>query len=404
MLQKLGLFAWAPRLAQTFVRGIQTDTSQLVKRLQFLSPAIHEGHEHKDIQWLSRSRRVFKLDSTPSLVFKTTNSQQDASTYLSNNQTVGNVCRTIGLSHLIVPQARKIEFHDGNAIRILIAEECLAVEHSVAKQINDYFTSAQNMSVAARQLALIIKYSGLFNITPKNMPLLKREPDSKITDRQVCLIDTRFMHEDSIGVLNGFCGTPNGSDPGLIRCLGSEELIDDVINVAMEGVEIPNFRDQLYRAKTNRMKEISAYHELKKRYTRLGIAGKEPLRVDVKKLELPLQETDKRLTSVFITRSVTYNTEEVTLGELAQSLINKINEGIAKAPEDTTTQLKRKVILRFNTEDLMLGLPQDDKRRIPLSELPLENLWVYKILQALVVNGDIHSFTKHDIDQFEVQA
>ncbi|MBS4168176.1 DUF648 domain-containing protein [Parachlamydia sp. AcF125] len=388
-------------------------SEETAAKIQLLIPKIIHRQRDEAIEWLADNYNlVFKLKEVPDVVYKMAfpgvsiligkkllNAKARSDNRFANMVKAQEVCLAHGLGLLRIPHAKKIEVEAGGTRYTLIAEENLDFASEESAQEALYHKYSTELNETARQLAVFVANTGFNDVTWRNIPLLN-EADGFHGPRRVALIDLEHMENAA----NGFIGDANGSR-GLIGCV-SEEQIDRVIaEASKQGVTLS--RAQVLDAKKRRLQKLEEDSRLRTFYANKGITtGQEPIQVDLDSLGLDLEEEGQiRVSVVDKSGKLSWEEKPVTLGKAAEDVIAEITRLIGKSPDNASIQGKRYGVLNTHEEPFMtynwLGLPRE---RMITNEEEEKQLWLYRIVQALVDKGHIFKLDKVNGHGYFIQA
>ena len=242
-----------------------------------------------------------------------------------------------------------------------------------------------------QQIATFIITFFWSDVEIRNMPPIKHT-------RQIALIDL----EERAGRDVGFLGSP--SRTGLIRCLSSEHQIDCAILIAKQF----GLTDETCEAvKLRRLEEIASYHRLQAFYAENGLLDNPRKPIDVADLETLGLNLDDAEEMVMYTKDGRTKTT-TTLREAVTHVISRINHYLTLSPEEASVKGQRSICLPVNCREEPLlnayndaGLPKEV--RVPTPEQQKE-LWLRKIIDALVAKGHIFELCKVDGYGWHIQA
>ena len=375
-------------------------------RLSSLTHFIEQRIPHTEIEWLPSRNRIFRLVDEPRFVFKMSLDPRNIDDRLRNNSIAKRVCQEKNLHLLIIPQAQKLEIVKGQRSYSFLAQENIDTSSEESVQIEAFYTKAPWMKETAKQMAQLVLAIKFYDVTPRNTPVIN-DTSGAFDQCRLAMLD--LEHSGQVAehpAIAGFCGNSYTKSDGLIGYLGSEELIDIAINEASPSHNQlpPEIKEALFKKKEERLQEIQSYLLLQQRYQRKKIQGKEPIAVDLKTLDLSLEAKEEWSTFQIKRPAPLKINNEITLKEFAEMVIKNINDSIRNNSDKATTQFKRKALLSIRQEHLKLGNTSPYKHRGSFEELNHENLWIHKVLQALVDKDHIHSFQMHGIGDFLIQA
>ncbi len=372
-------------------QGIEIAPSTIAK-IQSLLPLIEQGKDDGEIQWIAKGNSlVFSLASTPNLVFKLAKEMHDPNRPNARTMTdlrfenmikAKDVCLTHQLDRLILPHAKKIEV----GAAALIAEERLSFNPNWMAQERFYYERGKDLVPTLGQLAIFTAKTGSSDNCWRNLPILDGVGQSKIG-----LIDVEHMESAH----TGFFGNSWLARQGLIACAGSEEQIDEILNqAAKHGVSF--YKSEAHNAKDKRLKELAEDRNLDAFHAKLGVKEpQKPLQVDFDSLGLDLKEVGKIHTFVEKGGKRVGQKKSVTLKEVAEALVEKINKEFKKSPLDASIKRGRQLQLNVGSGKLgkfaNLGLP---KGQSIVSEEEAKKQWLDSILNALVAKGYLFKLDK----------
>lgn len=306
------------------------------------------------------------------------------------------ICLINNLGLLIIPCAKKFILNtDDNRKCVVIAEECMDINHQESAQKEFYNKYSADLYETVRQLAFFVARTGFNDVTPRNIPILNEAEDYQ-GPRRVALIDLEHMES----TINGFTGDGNGSC-GLLRCV-AEDQIDIVIAEARKnGITISD------NDKQRRLQEIDSDKKLKKYYENKNIVtGKEPIQVDVDSLGLDLAEEGQIRVYVEAENGrIKREKQTVTMRKAVEDVLKKINELIQEKSDQESMQGKRYILL--NTDDdpfsqyKNLGIPE---KKFSFSKEEVKQLWLNRIIAAFIDKGHIFKLDKVNGHGYFIQA
>jgi hypothetical protein len=169
---------------------------------------------------------------------------------------------------------------------------------------------------------------------------------------------------------------------------------------------------ELIAAKKQRLAKMDI--KLREIYEKSEPTGQEPIQVDLHLLDLDLceeglinvPERDENGNLVLDEDDdVKWVDQIVTLGAAARDVIAELNKIIQSDPDQTTEPGKRTIYLNTNKEPFrtyaMLGIPLD---KFCINENETKELWLYRIIDALVKKGYISKFVGVNGHGYCVQA
>lgn len=351
---------------------------------------ILNGEQVENIERLKGSN-VFKHQEIPNLVFKWGHPLSMEERF-ENMIKAKSICLINNLGLLIIPHARKFTLNINGKEWVFIAEESMDIISNESAQEEFYHKYSKELNETARQLAIFIAKTGFNDVTPRNIPIINEAEDFH-GPRRVAMIDLEHMQNE----IKGFTGDANGSR-GLLHCV-SEEQIDIVIDEARKnGIAISD------EDKKCRLRGLESDKKLRQFYENKGIVtGKEPIQVDVDSLGLDL--TEKGKISVFNKVSRECEVQTVTLREVTEQVVAKINKRIQKKSDKESTKGKRYILLSTDKKPffqyLAFGLPPKDQLFIDKDD---KRLWFNRIIQALVEKGHVFKLIHNNAAGYSLQA
>lgn len=305
------------------------------------------------------------------------------------------VCKVNNLALLVIPHAKKLEIGDYE----LIVEQSLKIKTEESAQEENYHKYSKELNETARQLAIFVSKTGFKDVTWRNIPVI--EEAQGLQGRRVALIDLEYMGDAYYGFVGGFAGSR-----GLLRCISREQI--EIVRKEALKQGYKELEGELEGTIGKRYREIESDEQLRAFYAKRGIStGKEPIRVDIESLELG--DLTKKET-VWISKDENgqylspYIEKEVTLGEVAQDVVDEINRLIQKKSEDES--LKGKRYIHLDTQiGLMdayrdLGCPQ----RMWIKDEEQDQVWLTKIIKALHAKGYLFKLEKCSHNDYTIQA
>lgn len=382
-------------------------------KIQQLIPKIIRRKDDEAIEWLAKGNNlVFRVKEMPNIVYKiappgvsvlrggkSLNSKAISDERFANMVKAKEVCLANDLGLLTIPHATKFDVEVSGISYTLIAEESLDFDPNESAHEELYHKYSTELNETARQLAIFITKTGFNDVTWRNIPIINESAEFR-GHRRVALIDLEHMNSAK----NGFLGDLNGSC-GLIRCV-SEEQIDNVIAEARkQGVAISE--NEAKEAKDLRLKELVDDKQLRTLYTKNGvITGKEPIQVDLDSLGLDL--TEEGQISVIVgdeEDEIKWEKQTVTLGKVTEDVIAEMNKLIQNSSEQASTKGKRYFVLNTNHDPFRaynkLGLSSS---KIFITAEEEKQLWLHRIIQALVDKGHVFKLNKVTGHGYFIQA
>lgn len=364
--------------------GIEV-SEEAVEEIKNRFQEILKGEEASaGIHFYCSNDRVFTLDNVPGLVFKTQRySHLNGKSMKSRYQKMISAQKIVDEHHLdllVIPKAKKFKVEvDGKEYEI-IAEQKLDVMQNRPLQEQYFEEHAHQLGEAMRQLAIFICKTGYSDVEWRNNPIVNNSFDAQ-GNQKVALVDTE--HQDD--VIEGLYGVDRSGLIGLVN----EEQAQMIEAVAKEyGVNSPiDFEDAFHERKQLLSMGVAfkAYH------ARKGIVrGNEEIGCDITGLGFDVAE-----------KGTARDRKQVTLGDVAQAIVDEINRLIVKNnQEEGTVQSKRTILLDTNEEQLFkytrLGYPARSLDDSPLTSEEKKYRWFDRVLQALMDQGHIFKFEEED--------
>jgi hypothetical protein len=412
-----------PWARQTLEKGIEL-SSHAIELLQQAMPKLMSVNPNSKqanpdgIRLFDGKNLVFSLDAIPGVVFK--RASIDRTNESANKKTAERfekmlkaqfICQALGLDHLVIPSAKKIEVEYLGQPYLFIAEERLNVDTDRSAQEERYrkysceYGCEMNKSI--KQLILFCLHTKVSDISWRNFPLFKNNVV------KVALIDLDGM-DTSVSL--GLLGTGEEPERGLLNCLFSEEQIDAVV----EAVRPYDSYHEADKMKQRRLQELVREAKLQQFYLEKSLLQEPRRAIDIEswtekdwqKLGLNLEETSQR-----VSRKEIPSLEMITLRQAVVDIVNAINCAIKNAPPEASIKGARcalfnmddcanahifekdneraQLLLRLVDYGRSLGLHKAEKsfHQIPPEELG-QYLWFDRIAHALVQAGHLCYFEK----------
>lgn len=366
-----------------------------IDKIEQLMPKILNKENDPEILWLKHSNNlVFQLPNISNLVFKMAEPDRQAE-WLDQTVDTNNlikfrfenmvkakqVCMEHHLDLLDIPHAKKIEVVVNGRSYPLIAEEFLHINQDASIQEHLYYMYPERLTETIKQLTLFIAKTHFNDVKWNNIPIM--DPDSP-GPLHIALPDLEEMRDPYQGIFGG-------KFQGLIGCLGSEKLIDIVIEEACRHY-VSFTAEQARDAKENRMKSLEQDHALYRFHAMKGLRGSEQIQVDFDTLGLDLNEAGEVKLTNFRDGDIHIEQTRQTLRDAAQFIVKTINKGIKKNSPHASLKGSRYVELKKTNYPLFsyseLGVPRG---RFTATEI-LKQSWLGRVLQSLVDKGHIHNF------------
>lgn len=369
-------------------KGIHISDEQIGK-IDALMEIISKGKDHEDIEWLQKGQQnlVFRLKDDPTVVYKFSKLDSNDTRY-ENMVKAKTVCLVNQLGLLVIPSSQMIQV----GTHKLIAEECLDVNFNRTAQEDFYHTYAQDLNETVKELATFVARAGFNDVAWRNIPIMNEKEDFQGA-RRIALVDLEHMEN----AVQGFTGSTNGSE-GLISCV-TEDQFDSVIKQARKnGVKFDATASMNYRRMAiQKDLAVRTFHQTKG-YT----TGKELLDVDITTLGLNL---DAIATASFINEELSiaqneliFQKRNVTLREVAESLIAEINKQLAEAPEEASFKGKRAIYINTHIA------PFQQYTELGGDPTSSDQNWMFQIINALTENQHIHKLKYLDGHGYHIQA
>jgi len=189
----------------------------------------------------------------------------------------------------------------------------------------------------------------------------------------------------------------------LVECV-SEKQIDKVIEEARKHGVIDDQRAEA--AKKRRQEELESGKQLKQFHEKQGVVtGKEPIQVDIHSLGLDLMEEGQIKFRALEDNKPKWEKKTVTLKEVVEDVIAKINTLIQENSNEKSVKGKRYLLLNihddpFNQYD-RLGLPPG---KWFINEDEEKKIWLRRLVQALVDTAHILKPDKVNGHGYFIQA
>ena len=348
------------------------------RKLRELWPQISNITEHDEIEYLPGGRFILKCE--PNIIF---DQSPLPGRHFDNRVKAQAVCMAHRLDLLVIPKTKLVSV--GTPLFLsLLAEERLNIDYEVSMQKHHYRFYSKDLDESVMQLATFIAKTGFSNMTWRNVPVINEEEGFQ-GERRFALLNLDQMQSP----VQGFIG--NSNTVGLIGCVEKDQ-IDPVIRQARKkGVSLS--KSKARNAKTERLAVINAGETLVDFHQRKGIVtGKEPLIVDVDALGLDLTETEKILKmKVDLTdNSIKHVLTPITLREAVEDVIQEINRIIQESNDQGSIQEKRYILLSTNKDPFQKYHNFGVQGKLFVSPEEEKQLWLNKIIQALIDNEHIY--------------
>jgi hypothetical protein len=382
------------------LEGGITISESTINKIQQLIQKIISGADNEAIEWLGKGNNlVFRIKDEPNLVYKMAStkgrvfiggkfrtSQEVTELRFDNMIKAKEVCLANNLDHLVIPQAKKfnVKVNDDTSY-MLIAEESLDInpEESANEALYQIFST--KLMETERQLAIFIAKTGFSDVSWRNIPLIN-ESSQLYENKRVALIDIEHME----GAKEGFLGSGNGSC-GLIGCV-SEDQIDNVIAIARkQGVAISE--DEAAQAKAHRLNKLEDDKKLSEFYSQKDLrTGKEPITVDLDSLGLDLTKTVEVVSWSPIGDGDEQEkiTETISLKQVAEKVIEEINNQIQNSSDQASWKGKRSIVLNIN--------------KASFAKYSDKISWLEDIINALVNKGYVFKLISSNGHGYYIQA
>lgn len=261
--------------------GVNISRETTRKINQLMQSILHE-QDDKNIEWICRGNSlVFAFRDNPQLVFKTPAPRPLVHIDLLSEKRFQNmikakeVCLTHKLFLMTLPNAKKFAINFEGKKYVFIAEKRCDIDTGEGVQKGLYHTLSPQSDETLRQLTIFIAKTGLCDVTPRNIPIIRSPADAK--PRSVALIDLEDMHDAEKGI----CGDRNGNGScGLIGCLSNQRQMNIVLEEARKQ-KIFLCQEKVDSVQSTTLREIEVEAELKKFYGKKEIViGNEPILCD----------------------------------------------------------------------------------------------------------------------------
>jgi hypothetical protein len=371
-------------------------SDDIIEKIPDVFPKVLNQETSEELVIYNGKSRVFSLTTIPNLIFKF--DFDDREERFRDMVQAVKVCRDHHLNLLAIPRAKK--FTIGNFENMgkitLIAEERFNIAQSSSKQEELY--QLPGLDDAFTQLAIFIAEAGHNDAEWRNLPVLDDDPDFQGA-RRIALVDLEKSPQFNVEI-GMFGGGYNKR--GFVGLLPSERLIDMVINIASEhGIQNSSLAKY---AKGKRMREIKENEKLQEFYATKGILENPRQLIavdDLTTLGLNLEEVG------FVSTQGSYTSgnkekEEITLRQMTQHVLEKINAAILDAPEKHSTKGKRSILISKNEDPLeRWAYVKFPKEQVRGNDDPY---WLSHIVDALIKGGHIFKLINCDGHGYLIQA
>ncbi len=348
--------------------------------------------------------RVFSLDTAPEYIFKmnanchTLGRDDSMKARYQAMIKAWTVCRTHALGLLVIPNAKLFTVEAEGEVYEIIAEKKLDLNPSESAQEQYFEEYASSLNETIKQLAVFICKTGYSDVEWRNNPVLNDAPD-QFGRRKIGLIDIEEMRSKKTGLF----GDDDTQRRGLVRCV--TEVQGEKVKDIAEKYDISTSRFE--SAHAWRKKEIESNNKLKKYYSTHNITtGFEPLVVDPNLLALNLEETgDVKLFVRAENDEFNLETKTVTMRDVVEELLEKINSLILKSETNSSLKGKRYILVNTNDQPFKqyyeLGLPPN---KLSISKEEEKNRWLTQIINALVEKEYLFKLEKVNGHGYYIQA
>lgn len=430
-------------------------TPNTIAKIQKLMPKILPREASAEISWFSPPadrNRIFRLRDV-SFVFKMNiEDNQKTEQRFDNMIKARNVCSLYRLGLLVIPQAKKFNVTYKNQSYSVIAEQYLNILPTDGLQEDMYFKHAKGLLETMRQIAIFVAKTGFSDVEWRNIPLLDSRRVALIDLEHMEEVSTGFFGDSKArrrGLID--CCTseeqldlvlaeahkyfsnmdnsqyrPKNDIESIIGCVTIKEQLDltlatvrkqltnadnsqndpnSIFDALLLGLKLRGLESGDYKAA--RMKEIELHHRLLQFYDKKGIseAPLQPIEVNLETLDLDLHETDTirqpeaakpRITYFFrwLRREEQSQVEihTVTLAEVAQQTVAKINQHIREKPALESLKAKRNILLETSAS------PWREYKELG------QGSWLHRIINALVDKGHLFQLVKANGHGYFIQA
>ncbi len=245
---------------------------EIAPALPYVRGMLSQFHRQEEgvTRFYSAQNFIFKVNSVPGLVFKTSkfrirsksrSFEVDCQGVRDRYNAMVAVQELKKRDRLLVPAVRLIKINvEDNVMPVVVEREIEGIIRDDKQQENLYKEAKDDVELTT-QLATAIVVAKLDDVEPRNFPIVQSQgADGKLI-RQIAVIDTQIYPYYSFDsgrdtALGSYAGGYGGSR-GLIRCLFSERQIDVAIKVAVDAGNGANQkrsrRDALQRLKVDRL-------------------------------------------------------------------------------------------------------------------------------------------------------
>ena len=389
------------------------------QKIQRLMPKILAYQDDPEIQWVRQGNSIiFKLQTVPGSIFKMepplvgrdhTNWEDKKHCTISvfgnaatqahfDNIIEGQkVCLENNLDLLKIPHTKLLEVvHDDKQFKV-IAQEFIAHKADESAQEEIWEKQSVKMAKAVHQLAIFTALMNLSAVTRRDMPFVDSNGECRIA-----ILDFKYREKAQ----TGFFGDAYLRRMGLIRCLFSEQLIKDVLDVARQHDIQPNSMT-IDQVKEEVQQDIRRYHEILQFHDMKGIK-EENARASIVIQDVKALGFNDEVQEIEIRNSVgKWERKLITLEDALNEMVLAINDALQKTPDEASIRGKRFILIDCDHYGVLgryknCGAPSHKNSITPTEA---NRVWLNRVLQALVDNKYIFSFiARPDGGLFYIQA
>lgn len=364
--------------------GVDVSRETLEKISSLTIEQLENPNEHELIVHVGYGPKyIFSFKSDPHLIFTFWGSSRNgrrhspAELYFKNMIKAEKACLMHQLDLLIIPRGKIVEVNGHS----FIVQKLTPVDSSEKTQEHLYKTLS-HLDETVRQLALFIIKTGFNGTHVRKMPIIDQAPEF-VGNRRVALMDLELMD----GPEEGIYGYNNYA--GLLYFFYSEAQVDSVLREA----ERHEIFYKTFASKELKNEILACIEKRKKRdqfHVDHGIVAN-PLKPFTMTAfsELDLQEQGQYTSNG--------KTETITLGEVAQKVIDTMNQQLAESSDQDSLYRRRNLSLDFRQEPL--------KSYAQICNSENTNLqWIERILEVLKEKGSIFDICKEPNGHYKIHS
>lgn len=347
-----------------------------IRALREILPNIERGIRDPRIEWISEDAvpfRSFKLREFPNVIFKSNpfQSYQSPRARLDFLTDAKKVCLVHGLDLIEIPRCQELVVESEGTHHSFLVEERLPFQPTESAQEELYRTQVHRFHNTAKQLCTLFLYLNCQSVNWKTIPILE---NSAGTDCRVGFFANPFEYRQ------GNTGRSQNTEEvrnerGLVRCLFSEEQIDEVIGRLEDGSS--------QSIRESRLREIQEHQQLLGFYQRNGILENpsQAIQLDIDTLPLNMNEEGVIREPRREHRNWVLSSRTITMREAVQKVLDKLNAHIRRSSVNEAPKGRR--LFQF-------------KKSMNFGLFCIEGAnrdWIGRILNALKESGRIFSFS-----------